>query len=213
MQVVVMGGSGFVGQGILAYLARRQDMKLISLSRGGEPRRHTQAWMTKVEWLKSDITQDKHWQPAVATADWVIDAVGILFENPRRGQTYQNASVQPAKRVIDFIADRRLPTHFLFISANQAPFFLKRYLAAKLIVEHDLKRMLPDRSVCVYPNIIYDRARLYSYIPAVLLNLAGRFPVASGHLQSYRPISRRHFSREIGRILMRQKSPLTKRRV
>ncbi len=36
-----------------------------------------------------DLEKSEQWQAIVADADWVIDAVGILFPNPLKHQTYQ----------------------------------------------------------------------------------------------------------------------------
>ena len=37
-----------------------------------------------MQWVCSDVTRDTNWQEQVQRADWVIDTVGILFENPRK---------------------------------------------------------------------------------------------------------------------------------
>ena len=44
-----------------------------------------------MQWVCSDVTHDTNWQEQVQRADWVIDTVGILFENPRKNLSTANS--------------------------------------------------------------------------------------------------------------------------
>nr|WP_243465371.1 NAD-dependent epimerase/dehydratase family protein [Oenococcus oeni] len=83
MKIVVFGGSGFIGQKLLEILVERGH-DIISVSRHGRPDSLTEKWADKITWVSSDILNDHEWQKYVKDADWIIDSVGILFENPKK---------------------------------------------------------------------------------------------------------------------------------
>ena len=72
-----------LGQQIAKILVQRQH-QVISVSRHGKPATLSASWSHQVQWVCSDVTHDTNWQEQVQRADWVIDTVGILFENPRK---------------------------------------------------------------------------------------------------------------------------------
>lgn len=205
--IIVVGGTGFVGQGILSDL-NNKDFELHSLSRHQFiPTDATD----QVTYHAADLNKPGEWQDLLREADWVVDAVGILLPNPFKHINYQNSSVQPAQRLLDVLATTH-QTKFLFVSANATPFFLNAYLRAKLSVEHSAKTLLNDRAYNVYPGIVYDKSRIYSYIPAIILVTLQRIPGLK-FLQRYRPVSRKTFAIEVENILNGKESALLKRNI
>ena len=101
MKVIIFGGSGFLGQQIAKILVQRQH-QVISVSRHGKPATLSASWSHQVQWVCSDVTRDTNWQEQVQRADWVIDTVGILFENPRKKKTYQRLILTPVKKISSF---------------------------------------------------------------------------------------------------------------
>lgn len=198
IKVVIAGGTGFVGQGIIQLLSP-EKFEIHSLSRHGYASRPTDKTIYHVV----DLANSSELQHIIADADWVIDAVGILLPNPIRGSTYKNSSYEPAKHLINQLI-RQTNTNFLFVSANSGPFFMKPYLNAKRSVERLMKQSLPGRAYIVYPGIIYDKTRLSSFIPGILLSHLVKVP----YFKKLRPISRQSFSLEIQRILNGQHSYL-----
>lgn len=211
MKIVIVGGSGFVGQGLLAELSQQTDVELVSVSRSGRPANLTAAWAEQVEWLAADILKDGPWQPIVAQSDWVIDAVGILLENRAKNRTYARLSVAPAQKIIDVIQKQQSSARFLFVSANAVPFFMKGYLQAKLTVEALLQAKLPDQHVVIYPGIVYHRARLSSFAPGLLLAFVQRLPIFGRLAKPWRAVSREHLGQAVVDIVHGQTSDLTKR--
>lgn len=204
MKITVAGGTGLVGQSILTELRHHPEYELHSLSRTG--RRPTS--IPGVTYHAVNLLADTSWQQLIENSDWIIDCVGILFENRRKQITYQNSSVLPAKKLIDTITDSA--NNFLYISANYAPFFLKDYLATKKEVELYAQSRLGQRSVCVFPGLIYSKKRLSNYYPALIIaNL-----IKTKHfnyLRKIRPISSQVFACEILKIIAGLPSPLLKR--
>ena len=206
-KIIVVGGTGFVGQGVLSAL-NNKNFELHSLSRHQFiPTDATD----QVTYHAADLNKPGEWQDLLREADWVVDAVGILLPNPFKHINYQNSSVQPAQRLLDVLATTHL-TKFLFVSANATPFFLNAYLRAKLTVEHSAKDLLNDRAYNVYPGIVYDKSRIYSYIPAIILVTLQRIPGLK-FLQRYRPVSRKTFAIEVENILNGKESALLKRNI
>lgn len=206
-KIIVVGGTGFVGQGILSAL-NNKGFELHSLSRHQfRPTNVTD----QVTYHVADLNKAGEWQDLLKEADWVVDAVGILLPNPFKHINYQNSSVQPAQRLLDVLATTH-QTKFLFVSANATPFFLNAYLRAKLSVEHSAKALLNDRAYNVYPGIVYDKSRIYSYIPAIILVTLQHIPGLK-FLQRYRPISRKTFAIEVENILNGKESALLKRNI
>ncbi|QEA58564.1 NAD-dependent epimerase/dehydratase family protein [Leuconostoc koreense] len=206
-KIIVVGGTGFVGQGILSAL-NNKSFELHSLSRHQfNPTDATD----QVTYHIADLNKPGRWQDLLKEADWVIDAVGILLPNPFKHVNYHNSSVQPAQRLLDVLATTH-QTKFLFVSANATPFFLNAYLRAKLTVEQSAKVLLNDRAYNVYPGIVYDKSRIYSYIPAIILVGLQRIP-GFKFLKRYRPVSRKTFAIEVENILNDKESPLLKRNI
>lgn len=206
-KIIVVGGTGFVGQGILSDL-NNKGFELHSLSRHQfSPTDATD----QVTYHATDLNEPGEWQDLLREADWVIDAVGILLPNPFKHINYQNSSVQPAQRLLDVLATTH-QTKFLFVSANATPFFLNAYLRAKLTVEHSAKALLNDRAYNVYPGIVYAKSRIYSYIPAIILVTLQRIPGLK-FLRRYRPVSRKIFAIEVENILNGKESALLKRNI
>ncbi len=206
-KIIVVGGTGFVGQGVLSAL-NNKNFELHSLSRHQFiPSDATD----QVTYHAADLNKPGEWQDLLREADWVVDAVGILLPNPFKHINYQNSSVQPAQRLLDVLATTH-QTKFLFVSANVTPFFLNAYLRAKLTVEHSAKALLNDRAYNVYPGIVYDKSRIYSYIPAIILVTLQRIPGLK-FLQRYRPVSRKTFAIEVENILNGKESALLKRNI
>ncbi|HAV52614.1 MAG TPA: nucleoside-diphosphate sugar epimerase [Leuconostoc mesenteroides] len=206
-KIIVVCGTGFVGQGVLSAL-NNKNFELHSLSRHQFiPTDATD----QVTYHAADLNKPGEWQDLLREADWVVDAVGILLPNPFKHINYQNSSIQPAQRLLDVLATTH-QTKFLFVSANATPFFLNAYLRAKLTIEHSAKALLNDRAYNVYPGIVYDKSRIYSYIPAIILVTLQRIPGLK-FLQRYRPVSRKTFAIEVENILNGKESALLKRNI
>ena len=191
IKVVIAGGTGFVGQGIIQLLSP-EKFEIHSLSRHDYVSRPTDKTIYHVV----DLANSSELHNIIADADWVIDVVGILLPNPIKGVTYRNSSYEPAKYLIDQLI-KQTNANFLFVSANSGPLFMKPYLNAKRAVEKLMNQSLSGRAYIVYPGIIYDKSRLSSFIPGILLSHLVKVP----YFKKLRPISRQSFSLEIQRIL------------
>lgn len=197
-KIIIVGGTGFVGQGIISEL-NSELFDIHSFSRHGA----TETSNRKATYHSVNLSKLDEWESFIHDADWIIDAVGILLPNPLKNQTYENSSLKPAQQIIDVLVKETRPK-FLFISANAGPFFMKPYLKAKRSVEDYMQENISGRSFVVYPGIIYDKARKSSYYPAIALTYLSSI----SYFKKFRPIKRSDFSKNIQKILNGKPSSL-----
>lgn len=201
--IVVLGGTGFVGSGILQELSKNPSYTLTSISKtGGDPQKH----LSGVHYEAANLTKKGAWQTEIAKADWVIDCVGILRPSRKKKTSYEQNSLLPALQAIDAIKDSK--TSFLFINANAAP--IPEYMAFKHAVADYANQQLGSRAHNVYPGLVYGPERKSTYWLGRTLN----WLINSAHLtflKSYRPISRTALRNEVVRIIKGEPSKLSRR--
>ncbi|WP_206912048.1 hypothetical protein IGL98_003243 [Enterococcus sp. DIV0840] len=210
MQITIFGGSGFIGQRLSEELIHRGH-NVTSISRSGKPSDLTTAWSQKVHWLRSDVLADDHWHPAVQKADWVIDAIGILKENSSKNITYERFILEPVRIILAYLNTQETQSKLLFLSANNAPFPLRKYMNAKLQAEQLIKEQA-IKSVIIYPSLVVDKKRFSSVISAFFINLLKKIPGFNKLTTGYDPISREHLAVEIANVIEGKTSPYTHRR-
>lgn len=210
MKIVIFGGSGFIGQKLAEELVKRGH-HVSSISRSGKPADLTTPWSQKVEWIHSNILTDTAWQTTVDTSDWVIDTIGILFEKPQKNITYDRFIIEPVRILLQYLTQTNSRTKLLFLSANTAPLFLKKYMNAKLSAEELIKKQSP-RSLIVYPSLVVDHERPFSLIGAKSIRLIQKVPGLRQLVKGYDPMSRQTLASEIANIIEGKPSIYTKRR-
>ncbi|MDA9470503.1 NAD-dependent epimerase/dehydratase family protein [Enterococcus sp. 5H] len=210
MKIVIFGGSGFIGQKLAEELVNRGH-HVSSISRSGKPADLTTPWSQKVEWIHSDILNDTAWQDTIATSDWVIDTIGILFEKPQKNITYDRFIIEPVRILLHYLTQTNSRAKLLFLSANTAPLLLKKYMNAKLSAEELIKEQSP-RNLIVYPSLVVDHERPFSMISAKSIRFSKKIPGLRQLVKGYDPISRQTLAIEIANVIEGKSSVYTKRR-
>ena len=175
--VLVLGGSGFVGRSLCEKLVDRfggANARVIVPSR--RPDRAKRIWMLPtVELFKADIHDDRDLTGLVARCDSVVNLVGILHGNEA---AFDRVHVQLPRRLAQACADANV-NRVVHVSAlgagSDAP---SRYLRSKAAGEAALVSKALDLTV-LRPSVIFgdgDRflnlfARLQAIFP--LIPLAG----------------------------------------
>lgn len=208
VKVVLLGGSGYVGKGIIQELSLYEEIELVSMSRHGGTNEDKEKW-PKVSWNRIDLDKPETWQKEVATADWVIDLIGVLLA--KNYNEYYKKTIKPVMNVIKFIEKKTENTKFLFVSANSAPLGMGAYMKAKLVLEDELSKRLGTRALFVYPGLIYHKERPTVYAVATVLNSLAKIKPLKKLVESLRPVARARFAVEIRKLLLGQDSYLIHR--
>ncbi|MEI5990691.1 hypothetical protein A5881_002196 [Enterococcus termitis] len=209
MNITIFGGSGFIGQKLAEELIIRGH-NVTSVSRRGKPADLSSSWSEKVHWFQSDILNDTQWHKAVQKTDWVIDTIGILFEHPKKDITYDRFILTPVQLILDYLNTHNPSARFLFISANSAPFPLRKYMDAKLQAEQLINEN-PQQHVIIYPSLVVDKQRYFSVISAAMIRLLKDIPGIKKLVHSYDPMSREKLAIEISNVIEGKNSAYTQR--
>ncbi|KRM89925.1 NAD(P)H-binding protein [Liquorilactobacillus cacaonum] len=210
MKIVLLGGSGYVGKGIIQTLNTHPDIHLVSMSRHGGTAAQKEEW-PNVNWVSVDLYNSETWRKEIIDADWIVDLIGVLFA--KNYNEYYQKTVAPVMNIIKFIEKEKLAAKFLFVSANYAPIGMKNYLKAKLVLERELKERLGIKTVIVYPGLIYHKERPSVYIIGKSLKILTRLKIFNRFITPLRPISRGKFASEIENVIVGKDSYLTKRNI
>lgn len=210
MNVVIFGGSGFIGRKLMETLYY-EGHQVVSISRSGKPHDEHSDWSQSVEWVKSDLLNDTLWQTSTAEADWIIDAIGILFENPKKSLTYERLIVQPVQILTNYLTEHSSKARLLFLSANHAPFFLQNYMAAKKVAEKLVLKQQSGNRI-LYPSLVIDSARPFSVISGAFLSFTKKIPGLRFFSKPYDPMTRQQLANEVITILAEKDSRFAHRR-
>lgn len=211
MRITVLGGSGFIGLAICESLVK-EGHAVVSISRQGKPKHVTDLWANKMTWVQSDILADTNWKNEVIKADWVIHTVGILFENKQRGHTYEKFIIRPVAHVLSAIEKKQNKPRLMFISANQAPFFLQGYLAAKKAAELLIQNSDSKEHIILYPSMVMGKGRPLASLSGSLIKFLKKIPGVKSQLISYQPMLKEELANEVVKILGGGPSLYTSRR-
>ncbi|WP_281165571.1 NAD(P)H-binding protein [Liquorilactobacillus sicerae] len=205
IKIVLLGGSGFVGQGILDQLAKDPQFKITSISRSGGSLQLKEKF-PQVNWLKIDLQKKTpKWAEIIADQDWVVDLLGVLVA--KNQQVYQQLTIKPILPLIAAIKENQ-SVKMLFVSAKTAPRLLKNYLVTKRETEKLLRSQLKTRAVFLYPSLIYHPQRQSTWILAQLLLFGQHLPLIGRHLTKWQPLSRQQFALEVKNVLLGGRSQL-----
>ncbi len=204
-KIIVMGGTGFIGTGILKQLQRAGSpvYELVSISKsGGNVHDH----LPNVRYLAADLMQAGAWQREVQSADWLINCIGILFPNPIKKTSYEQNSLLPGLRIIDAIKSSN--TKLIFLNMNSAPFFLNNYAKTKNVIAEYAERQLNSRAINIYPGLVYDKSRNNTYYIGKSLNTFVN-KIHWDWSDKSRPIPRYQLAEEVEKIINGEASELT----
>jgi NADH dehydrogenase len=181
-QVVVLGGSGFVGRHVVARLATAGH-RVIVPSRRRENARHL-ILLPTVDVVETDVNEPRALRELLAGATAVINLVGIL--NETGGATFERAHVELARNLVDACRAAGV-TRLLQMSALGAdPAGPSRYLQTKGNAEAIVT--LSDLRWTVFrPSVIFGREDSFLNLFARLSRLLPIIALAAPHAR-FQPI-------------------------
>lgn len=185
-KIVVFGGSGFLGQA-LCQAASAKGFAVTSISRSGQPKSNvylSNSNLAFVNWVKADLFTTTNWQDEIQDAFAVIDLIGILKEQPKKGITYQKFIEDAANRIGKAATEVRSLQHFVFLSANSGP---KHYLQAKRNAENALIALHLPLTI-VRPGLLVGKGRPSSIPLKWILTLLEKLPFSKKLVAPIQPL-------------------------
>lgn len=173
-QVVVIGGTGFVGSSIVSKLDEA-GYHVKVLTRHRERARHL-ILLPNVQVLNCDVNNDAALTTALSGCDAVINLVGILHES--KNSTFESVHHQLPSRIAK-IASQLGIKRLLHMSALQAgPNAPSQYLRSKAQGEAALSAYQQSMNITIFrPSVIFGRddqflnlfANLIKFLPVIFL--------------------------------------------
>jgi len=193
LNVLVFGGTGFVGKKITSLLVERGH-RVVSLSRRGGP---TDSRITHVQGDAGNLAACLALGKEHGPFDAVVHCIGVLLDSdsrlsslnrlasgsgsvPDQDSTYDKITRVTAFNMLEIVSQQQRPQSskpipFVFVSAAEAAWtfrapigFLERYLEAKRAVE---KKLFENRSVIrptiLRPSLVFTPSRPQALISVV----------------------------------------------
>ena len=175
---MIIGGNGFVGTGIKKIALNIPNIKIISVQRSEIP---TKLKNPNIKYIKGDALNPENFQNEINQADIIIHTVGTLidtsitkFRKPGDKGTYEIMNFLTAKKVGDMANSfKNKKRRFIYLSANQVPFGIFRYLENKIKAENYLKDLDNLNFASVKPGLIFGKQRAITIPIGYLANFWG----------------------------------------
>ncbi|MBW1916803.1 MAG: complex I NDUFA9 subunit family protein [Deltaproteobacteria bacterium] len=174
MLVLVTGGSGFVGNQVVAELLARGHRVRCLLRRGSEKKLKA---LNQVEVAPGDVTHPDTLPPAVKDCDAVIHLVGIIREFPGRGVTFEKLHQDATQHVVE-AAQAAGVQRYLHMSALGArpapadPYHVTNYRADEYVQGSGLTYTIFRPSVIYGPedqsiNLFVRQIKTHRIVPII----------------------------------------------
>ena len=161
--VLIIGGSGYVGTGILKIGLKVPELSFTSVQRNLPLQNKKEL---NVNYLKGSALEPETFEEQIKAADIIIHSLGVLFDSsvPLIGRkatqgngTYREINFETAKRVAD-IANKHTnkKRKFFYLSADGTIPFIPAYLESKHLSEDYLKIQQNLWFNSFRPGVIYD---------------------------------------------------------
>jgi len=155
MEVLVTGGSGFIGSYVLRKLASSGHAVRVLVRDGSSDRLAVSA--SNVTPVTGDILTPSSLKDAMEGCDAVIHLVGIIEESPSRGITFENIHTNGTRNVVEAARDAGIRT-FVQMSANGArQDGVSRYQTSKWEAEKIVESAGFERWAIFRPSIVFGR--------------------------------------------------------
>ncbi len=180
--VAIIGGSGFVGRAIIEKLARA-GKQIIVLCRNGDRAKFLKPMgrIGQITIVGGNALDDAALEPVLATADAVVNTVGILAESGT--QKFDALQAELPKRIGQMAAlhHHQAVVHLSAIGADLQS--ASRYAQTKAAGESGLKAAFP-KAVILRPSVIFGPRDNFFNRFATMAQIAPALPLpGGGHMQ------------------------------
>lgn len=173
---MIIGGNGFVGTGIKKVALKLPNIKIITVQRSQIPEKDQNP---KIKYITGDALKPEKFKNEIEQSDIIIHTIGTLidtsitrFKKPGEKGTYEEINFLTAKKIGDFTNSlKNKKRRFIYLSANQVPFLIKRYLENKIKAENYLANLDNLNFASVKPGLIYGWKRAITIPVGYLVHL------------------------------------------
>lgn len=197
--ITIFGGSGFIGRQLLRSLSAQpgaQDLvlRLASRSAASQPPSYWKQLAPQVKHIhpvQCDISQPKQVVEALQGATDVVNCVGILYETPSRGSTFDNLQFRGPKNIADALVDQKETVNSLIhVSAIGAEINSKSmYAKTKALGEEQIQRVgTPANVTILRPSIVFGQEDSFFNRFEQLSRFLPFLPLVGGGSSKYQPV-------------------------
>lgn len=198
--VVIIGGSGFIGRALAATLVSRgKSVRVITRSR----ERARELWtLPKIEIIEANPHDESELYRVLENASSVVNLVGVLHSKPGKpwGPEFDTAHVKLPARIARCMVRQKI-RRLIHISAlgagDQAP---SMYLRSKAAGEAALRANQNIDVTILRPSVVFGAGDQFLNLFARLQKLAPIIPLATPHAR-FQPVDVRDLSAAIANCL------------
>lgn len=183
MRVLVTGGSGVIGQAVLASLTQAgHEVRLFSRHAS----RHAREWPEGVEPWPGDVADAASVRGSADGCDAILHVAGIVEERPPT-VTFSAVNVDGTRNIIAE-ADRAGVKRLVYVSSLGAERGESAYHRSKLEAEGLVRSMAPSRWTIVRPGNVYGPGDEVISVLLTMVRTLPAVPVIDGGDQRFQPV-------------------------
>lgn len=200
MQVLVTGGTGFVGRAVLAELAGTAHRARVLVRRPDSPRARDVATRWRAEPVAGDVLDAASLRAALAGCDAVIHLVGIISEVGQN--TFENAHTRATQNVVEAARAAGVRRLVHMSALGTRPGAISRYHQTKWAAEEAVRAGGPDWTI-FRPSLIYGPEDHFTNLFARLARWSPVLPVMGPGRGRLQPVAVEAVARAFVRALER----------
>jgi len=181
MRIFVAGGTGFVGEHLVAALREKgHEVGLLVHRRNSQ----TAGGIHQAE---GDVTRLETFEQAVRGCDAVINLVGIIRESPSRGITFERLHVQATANMLEATRMAGIRRYLQMSALGTRPDAVSRYHQTKFRAEELVRSSGLDYTI-LRPSLIYGPKDAFINMLAGHIRLGPVMPVIGSGSYRLQPI-------------------------
>lgn len=180
MKIFIAGGTGFVGEHLVAELLRSgHTVRLLVHSRRTLP--------GNIEQVTGDVTGLESFAGSLSGCDAIINLVGIIREFPSRGITFEKLHITATRNMLAAAAGSGISRYLQMSALGTRPHAVSAYHQTKWRAE-ELVRASALQWTIFRPSLIYGPHDAFINMLATQLRLAPAMPVIGSGSYRLQPI-------------------------